>query len=378
MTTTDAVTDMAVASRNRAPTPGRSRVRAILCASLLAGGVAGCGSSNLLGPGSEPTSVMQTEAQAQSQSAPAPAAAQTKVALAPIMGAPDNVGRDVGTQLGSSLERQRVVLAKTGDRADYTLRGYMVATRERAGTKVSYIFDLTDPSGKRVNRIQGEEVTQGGDPKNPWSALTPELSQRISDKAASSLSSAIASLGPSTGGAGTAAPAGVGAPASAVARNDVGPASAATTGSIERTAPGASAAPAASLALVPAVVGAPGDGNTSLSEAMRQELTQTGIGSAGPGQRAYSVAGRVSVGAVKDGKQPVKIDWRVTDPGGALLATVSQNNEIQAGALDGAWGAIANEAAQGAVPKIKALIEEHRVGAAGSPTRAAAAARPKG
>jgi hypothetical protein len=169
---------------------------------------------------------------------------------------------------------------------------------------------------------------------------------------------------------------GVGAPASAVARSEVTPASASTTGSIERGAPALPAASGAALALVPAVVGAPGDGNTSLSAAMRQELSQSGVGSAGPGQRAYSVAGRVSVGAVKDGKQPIKIDWRVTDPGGALLATVSQNNEIQAGALAGAWGPIASEAAQGAAPRIKDLIEEHKVGAAGGVTRAANASRP--
>lgn len=358
---------------------GRVRLPLLICAGLLAAGLSGCGSTNLLGPSSEPTSVTPTAGQV--QSTPAPSTTQIRVALAPLMGTPDNVGRDVGTQLSSAMERQRITIAKAGDRADYTLRGYMVATRERAGTKVSYIFDLNDPSGKRVNRIQGEEVAQGGDAKSPWSALTPELSQRIADKAASSLSGALASLGPTTGGAGTAPPVGVGAPANAVAGNGTAPTSAATTGSIDRTSPAASASSGAALALVPAVAGAPGDGNTSLSAAMRQELSQTGIGSAAPGQRAYSVAGRVSVGAVKDGKQPIKIDWRVTDPTGALLATISQNNEIQAGSLDGTWGAIATEAAQGAAPKIKDLIEEHKVGAApgtSGATRAANATRPKG
>jgi hypothetical protein len=355
-------------------------VGALLLAGCLAAGLAGCGSSNLLGPGSEPTSITPTQAQTQ-QPAPAAVAPKTRVAVAPIMGAPDNVGRDVGTKLGTALERQSITLAKAGDTADYTLRGYMVATKERAGTKVSYIFDLTDPAGKRVNRIQGEETAPGGDAKNPWAVLTPELSQRITDKAASSLSGALASLGPPAGNTGSAPPVGVGGPTGgAIASAPSAPA--ATTGSIQRTA----AAPATpsgataggTLALVPAVVGAPGDGNTSLSAAMRQELSQAGVGSAGPGQRAYSVAGRVTVGAVKDGKQPIKIDWRVTDPGGGLLATVSQNNEIQAGALDGTWGTIASEAAQGAAPKIRTLIEEHKVGAAGGATRAAAAARPRG
>ena len=284
------------------------------------------------------------------------------------MGAPDGVSKEVGSQLGSSLERQRVGLAKGGETSDYTLRGYMVATRERAGTKVAYIFDLTDPAGKRVNRIQGEEMSDGGDAKNPWASVTPDLAKRITDKTATSLASALSSLGPTVSGA--APPVGVGASSAsggpiAPPSNVVQPSpetlpTAQTTGSIDRTA----ALGSSTAAIVPAVVGAPGDGNTALSAAMRQELQTAGIGNAGPGQRAYLVAGKVSVGAPKDGKQSIKIDWRVTDPAGGLLATVSQNNDIQAGALEGAWGAIADEAAQGAAAKIKALIEESNASSA--------------
>jgi len=97
---------------------------------------------------------------------------------------------------------------------------------------------------------------------------------------------------------------------------------------------------------------------------MRSELQRAGIGAAAGGQRAYSVAGKVTVGPVKDGKQSIKIDWRVTEPGGALLATVSQNNDIQAGSLDGQWGNIASDAAQGAAARIKQLIEDHRAAGA--------------
>ena len=278
------------------------------------------------------------------------------------MGAPDGVGKDVGSKLGSSLERQRVAVANGGERSDFTLRGYMVATKEKSGTKISYIFDLTDPAGKRVNRIQGEEMAQGGDARDLWSALTPDLTQRITDKTATSLAAALSSLPPSSGSSSNAAPpVGVGAPPASTAQPTAPVvASGPTTGSIDRGA-GTSLA-----AVVPSVTGAPGDGNSALSDAMRQELTHAGIGSAGAGQRGYSVAGKVTVGAVKDSKQSIKIDWRVTDPAGGLLATVSQNNEIQAGALDGAWGNIASDAAQGAAAKIKTLIEENHAGAAAS------------
>lgn len=331
----------------------------LACAGLLGASLAGCGSSGLLdGSTSDVQAVSAVPAEAQ-KTAPV---SSSRVALAPIMGAPEAVSKQVGGQLSSSLERQRVAVASANDKADYTLRGYMVATRERAGTKVAYIFDLTDPAGKRVNRIQGEEIAQGGDARDPWSAISSEVSQRITEKTASSLSATLAGLSPGAAPAAAAsAAAPVGAGARSVAPPSVQPAAVAagpTTGSINRNA--VSGAP---TAVVPAVTGAPGDGNASLSNAMRQELQQAGIGAASPGQKAYSVAGKVTVGAAKDGKQPVKIDWRVTDPAGTLLATVSQNNEIQAGALDSAWGNVANDAAQGAASRIKQLIDENQAGA---------------
>jgi hypothetical protein len=254
------------------------------------------------------------------------------------------------------------------------LRGYMVATREKAGTKVAYIFDLTDASGKRVNRIQGEEMAQGGAGGDAWSAVTPEVSQRITDKTATSLSATLSSL------SGAGAPAMAMAPPVGAGAHTAAPQQAAavtvaagpTTGSIS---PGA--APGGLIAIIPAVTGAPGDGNAALANAMRQELQQAGLSSGNPGQKGYTVAGKVTAGAVKDGKQSIKIDWRVADPAGTLLATVSQNNEIQAGTLEGQWGAIATDAAQGAATRIKQLIDESQASAGATP-RTKAAQRGRG
>lgn len=347
-------------------------LRGSLAALAIGLALTGCSSSGLL---DSATSDVQSVS-----ALPAKAAApvsRSSIALAPLMGAPEAVSKQVGSHLSTSLQRQNVGVASGSDRADYTLRGYMVATRERAGTKLAYIFDLTDGAGKRINRIQGEEMAQGGDARDPWSALTPEISQRITDKAATSLAATLTNLPSSPTAAAMSPPAGAGASTAPVPATPAAATSAPTTGSINTAAVPSSAATSIPLAAtVPAVSGAPGDGNASLSAAMRQELQQAGVGAAGEGQRAYSVAGKVAVSAAKDGKQSIKIDWRVTDPNGALLATVSQNNEIQAGALDGSWGNIANDAAQGAAARIKQLIDEHRAGA--GKVGAQTAARSKG
>lgn len=369
MTTTSAVADRhATLGTRSSEWLGLRTFTAASIAIITAAALAGCGSSGILGPSDVQT---QAAAPASAPAQPAPVS-QSRVALAPVMGAPEAVSKQVGGQLESGLQRQRVSMAGGGDKGDYTLRGYMVATKERTGTKISYIFDLTDGSGKRVNRFQGEEIAQGGDAKDPWSALTPEVSQRIADKTASSLATALASLSPAgAGSAGASPPVGVGASRVTTGSTtpNATPVAAANPGASDRGPAGSTAA----ATMVPSVTGAPGDGNDALGAAMRQEMQQAGFAAAAAGQRAYTVAGKVTMGPVKDGKQPIKIDWRVTDPGGALLATVTQNNEIQAGALDGPWGNIASDAAQGAAARIKQLIDENQAGGGAKPRSASAA-----
>ena len=123
---------------------------------LIAFGLAGCETgSDLLGSSSSPSPTAVAEP---SPTAP-PQAAQAKIAIAPIIGAPDAVAKQIQRNSGTAVETQRITVAtQPGDKADYTLRGYIVAAQEKTGVKVSYIWDVTDPAGKRVNRITGEEV----------------------------------------------------------------------------------------------------------------------------------------------------------------------------------------------------------------------------
>src|SRR5262249_32639286 len=75
----------------------RNRTILALCAAMAAAAVAGCGSTNFLGS-SDPPAVAAGPATLPTQK---PAVAQSRIALAPIMGAPDALGKDVGSQLGS-------------------------------------------------------------------------------------------------------------------------------------------------------------------------------------------------------------------------------------------------------------------------------------
>jgi len=123
-----------------------------------------------------------------------------------------------------------------------------------------------------------------------------------------------------------------------------------TTGSIGNAGP-------AFNAIVPSVVGAPGDGSVALSNAIQRQLRAKGVQLASVAtSNTYRIEGRVKVGANKGGKQPISIDWHVKDPTGKQLGTVSQKNEIPAGSLDGTWGQTADAAAAAATHGIIELL----------------------
>nr|HPG89416.1 hypothetical protein [Hyphomicrobium sp.] len=325
-------------------------VRAVMLAALAAFALAGCeSSSNILGGG-------QTPGPEAALATPSPAASNSqtaKVEIAPVIGAPDSISRELQSQLTTSIERNRISVARApGGKGEYTLRGYIVAAREKAGSKISYIWDVTDQSGTRANRITGE-VFAPGSGADPWAAVTPQIVQSIADKTAAQLASSLpgsnipvasaaapyntAAVTPSSlstpgsvpnatqGGA----PSAVAAPMTTAANTPI--ATSPTTGSIDSSGPIAT--------MVPAVTGAPGDGSATLTSAIQRELTKNGVAlTSAPSGPTYKVEGKVAMGQGKDGKQPIQIDWNVIDPKGKKLGTVSQKNEIPQGSLDGAWG----------------------------------------
>ncbi len=301
---------------------------------------------------------------------PSTAIASTKgtVLVAPLIGPPDTVSKQLKSQVTAALGRNAVQVLPTpaagaaAPKSDYTLRGYVVAAKEAAGTKVSYIWDVTNATGQRVHRITGEEVVQGASATNPWQSVSPQVMANIANRTASALSAwmpkkqlpanpqvPLASGAAQTGQAvNTAANSAVGTGQTTVAQL-----SRATkkTGSIPSQ-------PASLAVVVPRVSGAPGDGSTALASALQSELRKNGIALAsGAGTAsAHRVEGKVALGAPKSGKQSINIDWVVKDPKGVKLGTVSQKNEIPAGSLNGKWGPTAGAAAAAAAQGIVRLL----------------------
>lgn len=321
----------------------------VAAACLAAVGLAGCETSgNLLGSNETPAVSPNLAPPAVAQATPQSSA---KIAIAPLIGPPESVSRLLVSQLTDSADRQKIAITRTAtELASFTLRGYFVApTKDKSGNKLSYIWDVTDGAGKRVNRITGEEALApalGGD---PWSPVTPQIIQAIADKTAGSLAAWLPTQSqagvPVASAAGPAiAPAG-GTPAALAT-------SATTTGSISGTI----------LSVAPRVAGAPGDGNSSLASAMRRELEDKGVQFTEAGQNVYRVGADVKIKPPKDGMQAIAINWIINDPKGVEVAKITQNNEVPAGYLDKAWGQSAEDAAKAASVQIKQVIADHRSG----------------
>ncbi len=160
----------------------------------------------------------------------------------------------------------------------------------RRKPKISYIWDVTDQSGKRVHRITGEEIIAGAG-KDPWSAVTPAVEQRIADKTSKEIAGWLAGGGTvpvasnvrtqSTNVASnTASPQRSSSPASA-SDGPIAP----TTGSITQSGP--------VTTVVPMVTGAPGDGSSTLTSAIQRELSKNGLKLATvPDAQAYKGPGQ--------------------------------------------------------------------------------------
>lgn len=106
------------------------------------------------------------------------------------------------------------------------------------------------------------------------------------------------------------------------------------------------------------VVGAPGDGATTLARAMALALKGRGaVLAQEPDGKALLVMGSVLVTDYDAQSQFIEVIWELLSPDGARLGFVNQENTIAAGALDGPWGAIAPAIASAGADGMIDLIE---------------------
>ena len=335
---------------------GARRVALPLMGGLIALSLAACETSSNNSAGTVSSSL-----------AAAPQQAQAKpIAFAPVIGAPAKVSSKMNELLVASAGQKNIPVVAPKE-AEYTVRGYLVAAADAKGTKFSYIWDITDKGGKRAKRIQGDELIEGKKGGDPWGLVDEAVMQRVAAKTADDLIAWMPAGGaPSTTASTTdtaaqpVAQATEPPPQQRASRSQEPPATNVLAAQQPAATPDTQpAAHGPALAMVPPVTGAPGDGEASLTAAMRRHLEQAGVKLIeGNDPNAYTVRGSVQVGNPDGGQQPITIRWLVVDPAGKTMEkAVVQRNKVPEGSLNGSWGQVADLAAGEAARSVAKLIK---------------------
>jgi hypothetical protein len=287
------------------------------------------------------------------------------VAFAPVIGAPAKISSKMNERLVAAAGQNNLPVASSND-AEYTIRGYLVAAADPKGTKLSYIWDVTDKSGKRAKRFQGDELIEGKKGGDPWALIDDAAIDRIASSTTSKIAAWMSGSGVAAAGADSTSQTAstsqsANAPQAQPKQQQASAQSSSANVLAAQTKQPASepAAPSEIMAVVQPVSGAPGDGKTSLTQAMRRHLESAGVKLAnGSVPNAYTVKGSVQLGSANGGQQPITIRWMVVDPAGKTMEkAVVQRNKVPAGSLDGQWGQVADLAASEAAKSVAKLIK---------------------
>lgn len=131
--------------------------------------------------------------------APAPrnaaAIGKTRVQFAPIVGTPVEAATPLTERLGVQARARGITLAGSTDTAPpgIVMRGYFSALTEGKDTTVVYVWDVYDPAGTRLHRINGQQSAASAGSSEGWPAVSPVTMQSIADATIDQLADWLAS-----------------------------------------------------------------------------------------------------------------------------------------------------------------------------------------
>ncbi|MCV3207029.1 hypothetical protein OHD62_10275 [Mesorhizobium sp. YC-39] len=143
-----------------------------------------------------PATAAQPAATAQPSATPAPATAptvpsaksasaiaRTRLQVAPIVGASVEAATPLTAELQTRAKQRGITLAGSTDQtATHVLKGYFSTMSEGKDTTVIYVWDVYDPSGNRLHRINGQQKAPSADGAEGWAAVAPATMQSIADQ----------------------------------------------------------------------------------------------------------------------------------------------------------------------------------------------------
>lgn len=100
----------------------------------------------------------------------------------PVIGAPVTAVTPLSKQLATEARKRGIaVYGSTEPGGDFILKGYFSAENDGTKTTVFFVWDVIDPAGVRMHRIQGREVVPGP-AEDAWTAVPADAMERIATR----------------------------------------------------------------------------------------------------------------------------------------------------------------------------------------------------
>lgn len=110
-----------------------------------------------------------------------PSTARARINFAPIVGATVEAAGPLSERLALKARERGIALARSGETGTtHVLKGYFSAITEGKKTTVIYVWDVLDPSGNRLHRIQGQKAVAAGSASG-WASVPREAMLEIAD-----------------------------------------------------------------------------------------------------------------------------------------------------------------------------------------------------
>ncbi|BCM21250.1 hypothetical protein [Mesorhizobium sp. J8] len=111
------------------------------------------------------------------------ALARTRLQVAPIVGASVDAAAPLTAELQARAKQRGLTLVGSTDQtATHVLKGYFSTMSEGKDTTVIYVWDIYDPSGNRLHRINGQQKAPAVGSGEGWPTVAPATMQAIADQ----------------------------------------------------------------------------------------------------------------------------------------------------------------------------------------------------
>jgi hypothetical protein len=135
-------------------------------------------------PAAQPASTQQANVAAISTNA--------RVQFAPVVGATSQASTPLAARLAARATQRGITLVQSGDSsATLVMKGYFSTIADDGRTTVIYVWDVVDPAGTRIHRIQGQATSAA--PGEGWSSVDAATMESIADRTVDELASWLVS-----------------------------------------------------------------------------------------------------------------------------------------------------------------------------------------